>query len=533
MMGRQGLLSIALLLLGACAQVREITGGEKDSAPPLLLSALPENGTVHFDSKFILLEFDERIQLDKVRDRLLVSPPLEETPIVKIVGARSVEIALNDPLRENTTYTFNLGECVKDLSEGNAAPGLIYVLSTGDQLDSLRIAGAVVNAFTGQPEKDMLVMLQVEGDTTAFRSGRPAYMTRCDALGLFSIPNLPEGRFDVYALRDKNANYRYDLPNEEIAFMDSTCALSPRDTVAPVLLLHSFLPTSPAQQVRASKVVPDWALQLVLARSADTLTLRDVVRTGGSLVWEPEWNKTRDTVLLWPSDTTLVTEGSYAIVDGTLALDTIRYRPVQRMPFNTGLSAVLKEDRTGASIRVRAARPISDFDTAHFELIKDSIPLAFRIERSNEDSRTLLLATDLPPGTSAWLTVLPKAIRDIYGGTNDTLKVAFGRAAEQATGTLRVNVSGLDSNEHYLLQLLDGQQRATQSTVIDVSAPTVHWQRLLPGRSTLRLIADTDRNGHWDTGEWTYRRQPERTWYHTDSVNVRAAWDVVVDWKLD
>ncbi len=532
-MGRRGLLSIALVLLGACAQVREITGGEKDSAPPVLLAAVPANGTVRFNSKVILLEFDERIQLDKVRDRLLISPPLEETPTVKIIGARSVEIALNGPLLENTTYTFNLGECVKDLAEGNAAPGLTYVLSTGDQLDSLHVAGAVVNAFTGQPEKDILVMLHVEGDTTTFRSGRPAYMTRCDAMGLFSIPNLPEGRFDVYALRDKNANYRYDLPNEEIAFLDSTCVLSGVDSVAPVLLLNSFLPTSPTQQVRASKVVPDGALQLVLARSADTLILRDVARTGGSLVWGSEWNKSRDTVLLWPSDTTMLTEGSYVIGDGTMVLDTIRYRPVQRMPFSTGLSAVLKEDRTSASIRVRAARPIGDFDTSRFELIKDSIPLSFHLERSSEDDRTLLLSTDLPPGKSAWLTVLPKAIRDIYDGTNDTLKVAFGRAAEQATGTLRVNVSGLDSNEHYLLQLLDGQQRATQSAVIDVSRATIHWQRLLPGRSTLRLVADPNRNGRWDTGEWATRRQPERTWYHPEAVNVRAAWDVVVDWKVD
>ena len=532
-MGRPGVLCFALVLLGACAQVREITGGEKDSAPPVLLSAIPKNGTVHFNDRSILLEFDERIQLVKVRESLLISPPLEETPTVKIIGSRNVEIELNGPLLENTTYTFNLGECVKDLSEGNAAPGLTYVLSTGDQLDSLRIAGAVVNAFTGQPEKDMLVLLHVEGDTTTFRSGRPAYMTRCDALGLFSIPNLPEGRFDVYALRDKNANYRYDLPNEEIAFPDSTCVLSAGDTVAPILLLHSFLPTSPSQQVRGSKVVLDGALQLVLARSADMLTLRDVARTGGSLVWEQEWNKSRDTVLLWPSDTTLLTEGSYAVGDGTFALDTIRYRPVQRMPFNTGLSAVLKEDGTGASIRVRAARPISDFDTSRFELIMDSIPLGLHLDRSSEDDRSLLLSCDLPPGRSAWLTILPKAVRDIYGGTNDTLKVAFGRAAEQATGTLGVNVSGLDSNEHYLLQLLDGQQRPTQSAVMTVSAPTVHWQRLLPGRSTLRLIADTDRNGHWDTGEWSSRRQPERTWYHPEAVNVRAAWDVVVDWKLD
>jgi len=50
---------------------------------------------------------------------------------------------------------------------------------------------------------------------------------------------------------------------------------------------------------------------------------------------------------------------------------------------------------------------------------------------------------------------------------------------------------------------------------------------------TLRVIADSNGNGRWDTGEWSTALQPERTYYHTETVNVRAAWDVVVDWDLD
>jgi hypothetical protein len=61
---------------------------------------------------------------------------------------------------------------------------------------------------------------------------------------------------------------------------------------------------------------------------------------------------------------------------------------------------------------------------------------------------------------------------------------------------------------------------------------TTEWERLAPGHFTLRVIADTNGNGRWDPGEWAERRQAERTWYHPEPVNVRAAWDVVVDWEV-
>lgn len=140
----------------------------------------------------IHLEFDERIQLDRVRDKLLISPPLASLPVVKINGPRGVDISWEEELQPNTTYTFNLGGAVKDLTEGNAAAGINYVFSTGDALDGLVIlAGSVANAFSGAAEKDMLVLLYNAGDTATFRTSRPAYMTRCNGEGAFTITNLP------------------------------------------------------------------------------------------------------------------------------------------------------------------------------------------------------------------------------------------------------------------------------------------------------------------------------------------------------
>lgn len=526
-----GLALAALALLGSCASVQPISGGDPDKKAPALLASVPPNRSTSFTARTIQLEFDERVQLERVRERMLISPPLEETPEVRLAGPRSVEIVLKAPLQPNTTYSFNLGDCVKDLTEGNIAAGLNYVVSTGAELDSAIIFGSVTNAFTGAAEKEMIIGLYAPGDTAAFRSGRPAYMTRCNTLGLFSIGNLPHGRYMPLALHDKNNNYRFDLPNEEIALSDSAISLTPEDTVAPSVALRSFLPASDHQQVRSYSVTADGAFEVVLARAADSLTLRDVARTGGRLYWTTEFNSTRDSVLFWPSDTTLLAEGLYQLRSDLEVLDSLRYRRTRAMPFHTGLQAELVFKATKPCIEIRSSRPLSSIDTSSIILRTDSLDVPFELTH-RPNTRSMDLCYTASGSVPLQLLLLPKAVSDIYGGRNDTLRATFGPVANETTGSLSVALAGLQSGSKYLLQLLDAQQRPLLEASLSAVSPKATWDRLAPGLRTLRLIHDQNSNGHWDTGTWRHLQQPERTWYHPEPVNVRAAWDIKVDWDI-
>ena len=84
------------VLLAACAQIREPQGGPKDTEPPKLLSSEPVDGSIRFSGKRIVLHFDERVKLDRVRERLLVSPPLAKAPDVLVSGSKDVVITLNE-----------------------------------------------------------------------------------------------------------------------------------------------------------------------------------------------------------------------------------------------------------------------------------------------------------------------------------------------------------------------------------------------------------------------------------------------------
>ena len=522
------------LLITACAQVREIDGGDKDTVGPQLVASTPANYSTNFQGDRILLRFDERVQLERLREGLPVSPPLATKPELRVLRGRDVELTLKAPLRANTTYTFSIGEAVKDLTEGNKAAGTDLVLSTGPVLDSLLVEGRITRANNGSAEADMLVLLYDASDTAYLRNGPPLYATRTDAQGHFRLRHLRAGTMRMAALRDLNGNYRYDLPNEEIAFASGTISPhAPADTVAEDVLLRSFIETSPTQAVREAMVTPDRAWQLVLARPAKNIEVRDLAREGGRLIWEQEWGAKRDTVLLWPSDTTALTEGRYEISTEEGALDTLRYRPIQPMPFNLNMGMRTLEMEGGAVVRMEAARPIAAVDRDRILLLRDSVPVAFELSMDSSHTRRFQLVPQLAPGENAQLMLLPKAVRDRYDTWNDTLRFTIGRAAERSMGTLRVNVKSEQTIEgSLLLELLDAQGKVVRGPLPLIDGQ-VMLERLTPGTFNLRVIEDRNANGHWDTGVVNSQLQPERTWKHPDPVNVRAAWDLGVDWTID
>lgn len=532
-MSRSLAVTLCTILLAACAQVRDITGGEKDTLGPVLLSAEPPNYSTRFEGERILLRFNERIVLERVRDRLLISPPLEVPPTVAVVHGTDVELVLRSPLRASTTYTFSIGEVVKDLTEGNFAAGIDYVLSTGATMDSLAAAGSVHDAFTGVPCKDVLVMLHPVNDTTNFKNHAPNYATRTDTAGRFVLEHLRSGNYDLVALRDQNANYRYDLPNEEIAFASGPVRATVIDSTYIPEELRLFREASPLQSVREAMVEPDGAWRIVLARPAQQLVLTDLARRGGSLSWDPEWNTTRDTVRLWPSDTTALAEGRYELTTEAGPLDTIRYRAVRKMPYYTNLDMVAQEEADGLVVHLMATRPISGLDRTRFQLTQDSASVPFALVEDSTNNRHLVLTPMMGPGARAQLVVLPKAVRDIYGGHNDTLAFGIGRAAEDRTGTLRVVVERTPAvRGEVRIQLLDQQNQVVRDAPLD-SNGMVRWDRISPGNHRLRMIDDLNANGRWDTGDWISGLQPEPVRYHHEPLNIRAAWDLGVTWKVE
>lgn len=211
---------ILVLLLSACANVVAPTGGPRDEDPPVVTRSIPPNYSTRYEGQDVRIFFDEFVELKEFNQNFLVSPPLDELPEVRIRG-RSIIMSLTDTLEENTTYVFYFGESIADITEGNAIPNFRFVASTGDYVDSLSVSGRVKNALTLEPEDGVFVMLYDNIYDSVPMLERPIYISKTNPEGEFLITNMREGEYLLFALRDMNFNYKYDNPEEKIAFIDS------------------------------------------------------------------------------------------------------------------------------------------------------------------------------------------------------------------------------------------------------------------------------------------------------------------------
>ena len=213
------------ILGSGCAQIVSPTGGPRDTIPPVLLNATPRNGTVNFKDNRITLSFDEYVQLQKLQENLLISPTPKIIPNIDF-KLKTVTIKIRDTLEPNTTYRFDLGNSIQDINEGNPLRNFSYIFSTGSYIDSLQFSGKVQLAETGKPDSTMLVFLYKDLDDSAVLKHKPKYIARLDSSGNFKFQNLPEGIYNVYALKDASGQKIYYSKDEIFAFADSVVKVS-------------------------------------------------------------------------------------------------------------------------------------------------------------------------------------------------------------------------------------------------------------------------------------------------------------------
>jgi hypothetical protein len=216
-----------VILISACAKMGSLAGGKKDINPPRLVSSTPANYSTNFRSQKIEIEFDEFILLKSVNQELVISPPLPKKPDVRLKN-KSIIIDLKNELRENTTYTLNFGKAIADNNEGNPLTNFEFVFSTGGYLDSLSVQGTIYNAFNLLPSKEPITIgLYDQTEDSVPLKNIPVYIGKTNDKGLFMINNIKSDTFKLFALKDLNYNLLYDLPTEEIGFIDTLITMTP------------------------------------------------------------------------------------------------------------------------------------------------------------------------------------------------------------------------------------------------------------------------------------------------------------------
>lgn len=238
------LLSFAGLL--GCASIGSPGGGLYDETPPALVRSEPAEAATSVNRQKITMRFNENIKLDNANEKMTISPPQVKAPTISS-NAKTLTIELRDTLQANTTYTIDLGDAVQDNNEGNPLENLSLTFSTGDHIDTMKVMGTLLNAKDLEPVTGAFVGIYAlnkdgffpargkDGDSLQLAidsivalypdsifSLRPFERAgKTDSYGRFTISGVGPGKYRMYAVKDGNTNYMYDVNTEDIAFVDS------------------------------------------------------------------------------------------------------------------------------------------------------------------------------------------------------------------------------------------------------------------------------------------------------------------------
>ncbi len=520
---------IGVITVFGCASIQKPQGGPRDRVPPKLLKATPLNKTKNFSAKEIVLEFDEYFKLNNQYQEISVSPAQEKPPEYHI-KQRSLVIDLKDSLHKNTTYVINFGKAIGDVNENNILKNFTYVFTTGNEIDSLTIAGKVINSETQEPEKEATVFIFTsKQDSALFGKKKPAYYSTTDTAGNFKISNLHANTYRIYALKEASPNKIYDNDQELIALLPRDIRLK-KDTAGIQLVLFKQIP--PKFRVIDRKINPDGTLFYTFNKGIANPSLRilqPATLNNSKLV---EFSKNADTAKLYLRNVDFDSI-KVAVLSTNKALDTITLRRGKKETYkrslgiSNNLSANVLKPKT--DLQLSASFPIESTNEAQIVLNEDSIPkYGFSLEKDTSSLRKYTLKYPWRPGKHYDVLLNEGTFIDIFGNKNKKSTFSFQLDKDENYSTMIFYVTLPDTSKAYIFELLNSENKVIKSVPFNHNGK-ISFSNYSIGKYRARVVYDINKNGRWDTGNLINRILPEPIWYYNKEITLRANWELEDD----
>ena len=577
---------VAYLISVSCAnRGNGPQGGPKDITPPRPQRSIPDANSLNYKKNRIDIIFDEIVQVQNTFDNIIISPPQKQAPTVKAIG-KKISVELQDTLKDETTYTIFFGDAIVDNNEHNVLSGYSFSFATGESIDTLKMSGTLIDAATLNPIAGVIVGIHSDLSDSAFTSKPFDRITKTDKNGNFSITNIRSGKYRIYALDDVGNNYRFDMPDEKIAFSDSIFEPSASTNVVADTVYRDSVVKLSTGKADTLRLVDTVIRKFDVRYSPDSIVLRAFVedyynqyvvksirpdvrhftvcfnapnkelpRTEGinfdigkGVVVEP--NSRGDTIDYWLKDTalsaidTLKLRLTYMKMDSTHNLveqtDTISLRSQKRRA---------KSDKNSTqeflTLISNAKGSINYFDTieisiptpAEMDMVK-KISLQGRVDTIWQPQKSTIMAIDsvgrryrvaatLQPSQTYRLVVDSAYFRDIYGNVNKNTTFDFTVKSKDVYASLTLEMGVFTGKE--IIELIDKNERVIRRAIADKQK--VRFDNLDAGTYYARLFVDLNGNGKYDVGNFAEKRQAEPVYYYSKSFELRQMWDNEEYWN--
>ena len=512
----------------SCANPTTLTGGSKDTTPPRIVKdgVLPTNGKTNFEKQDIYFTFNEWIKLDDATNEVVVSPPLDKSPDIKLKNKEVVfSFHPDEVLKDSVTYTINFGEAIKDLTENNPAK-LKYVFSTGDFIDSLDVSGTVKDAITKKPVSDCLVMMYVNLSDTIVRTEKPYYFVKTDDSGRFDIGNVKEGIYKIFALHeDQGQRYIFDTDTEGIGFLDAPIVVN--DTLGSGVELEIFKEEEELR-LKDEKSVKYGHAWFAFNREPFELEISHEDKEQNL-----RYDYRKDSVHIWYD-----TEESFFVylANDTLWKDTVEIDAKSKTEFLEEAVLFLRNAHDGVKkanrqegVELQFNSPLATINNELVGVYADttSTLITAKLERDTGLFGVKVIA-EWKQDTPYELVLLPGAVVDIYGVENDTINLDYEMLSDEDFGEIKVTVSELDSMMNYVVKIKNKSNQEIKRIIIaGQSKYAFDLSYIEPGDYMADIVLDRNKNGKWDTGSYDAGTYPEQI-YTQNLETLRANWTVEV-----
>ena len=593
---------ILLLVIVAysCASIGTPDGGPYDEDPPKFVGSTPSLRSINNKKQKIELEFDEFIKLEKPAEKVIFSPPQMEQPELKVVG-KKVSVEYLDTLRDSTTYTIDFSDAIVDNNEGNPMGNFSFSFSTGNQIDTMEVAGTVLLAEDLDPVMGIQVGLHKDLNDSAFSTKPFDRVSRTDSRGRFSIRGVAPGKYRIYALKDGNQNYLYDSKTEMVAFYDSIIIpdMMPAtrqdtlwkdtltiDTIMTVnytrflpdtLVLRAFKAENDRQYLTNSQRDKENHFILTFSAKNDTLPTIKGLNFDEKDAFVIETTSRNDSICYWIKDSLIYMMDTLAIQLDYLYTDTLNQlvpttdtlylankltraqkEKLQKEEEEKKEKERKKREKKGLepekeamkflSMKVDAAgtfdifnnivlsfdEPLASIDTSaiHMEVKVDTLwqSTPFVFEADTVLPRTYQILAQWEPEKEYQLTIDSAAIVGLYGLHTNKVQQTLKVKKLDEYGTLLLNLVG--APEHSVVELLDNNGKVIRKQAV-TKENTADFYFLNPGtKYYIRLLADRNGNGIWDTGNYEKGIQPEKVYYFPKVWEMKANFEFEETWNI-
>ena len=562
-----------------CAHPISPPGGPKDLTPPEVLETNPENGSAGFDSDKFTVYFDEFISLENIQQAALISPPMKKMPEFKVKG-KTIQVKFNEDLKPNTTYSVFFGDAIVDITEKNPVTNYTYIFSTGDYVDSLSLSGYVDNAFDLMPSEGIYVMLYKDNnDTIVFDSLPffvvPYYISKTDVNGRFQFNGLSNDYYLLFALNDKNSNYIFDQPGEEIAFLDSliqpvyiekpkidstfTDSITTTETINDSITaadsvynenmedvnLYMFLSPDTIQRLLKAEVIEKNKIRFSFSQPATNVKFESLKFSTDSTWFVEDYSTEKDTlywylnnppidslvILLTQFDDTLGTV--YLILDPEKKKARLRKKDKEEKKEKLGWISNISQSKLDLNkhVEIQFMQPYVKFNNIDSSLLvvgKDSI---WDPEFSFVDSlhMKIIFPFELEEDTRYRIYFPDSSFTNWNNIHTEAIDIKFSTMELSDYAVFIFNLYP-EEKQNYILQVLNKDEIVLREFYFNNDS-TVTFSYLNPSEYIFKIIYDNNNNNKWDPGNYGLNIQPEKVIYYPKDIKVRANWEIEEDWE--